>query len=727
MPISNTNPSNNTGVDDVIIYQDWMAPPRQINLVKSLNVPVDIPTITVDIPVKDVIGLYPASAEFRLRITKTYLPDNVVPWIAPFNYELNGVSEVNGIIPITQNGNILQYPVTTVSLPLLPVGLHRFRQLFEIQRKMIFGLWQTISSITHETILNVNNDLVLFSPKNNLVDHIMGTSLKNVAVTFSGPEWQLVGSFKFLLSSSAPNVTIVTVNSPEGDYQLASGTGTAVVNITLTNYFDIPGQEPYTRTYDPLAVKVNGVVVDVVAMRVLKFSTPVLSLSPAQLFFEAEKNLIEAEPQNLFFECNVLYNITCSSWLSFYESIISVDGAPFKVIVVTPIASSNLEAGIYQGFVKVTATINGELEEVVTNVTYTINDMAVLPILANQVGFTLDNEFIQFTSFNQDTYMQMSLKIKSFDFFTDAENDFELREKVGLFKGRAKVNIGKVIHQIMRKLKPINENVFQYKPTVVNIQIFENTLDNDETIRTRSFGNIQYLAGLSNNFNKIGFLKFNHQPERVTVNSFKYLNFYIPAGNDFKLRVFKNNQVIDDSFIINSENKVMSFKYLFAQFQQGDKIDFQLLQDTSGDQRALVSSKISYIVFPEGKFSNHIIWEDEFLLKQTLECTGNFSIKTNLSFISQNLYVDLVEQLSHLDIEKVSKISINTGWLLQSDVDAIESLMKSKKVWINSNQKTIFMVPISENITNQDSARELVDYSIEFQINPNYNEETFSL
>ena len=729
MPIVIENPNNNQGVTDTPIYQDWMPLPRKINLEKSINIPGAIAPFTQNIQVKDVVGLYSPSIDLRLVISKTYIPSSVPTWIVPFTYELNGVEENSfGIIPITQNGQSLSFPVQTVNIALLPVGLYRFRQVFTIQRKVLFS-WLTVSTITHDTVLKITDDLVIFNPKNNYIDHIIGSNLETVEVTFNGPVWRLIGNEKFTLTSSSPDVFIEDTFTDNGVYQTAFGNGLAVVNITLTEFFDTVGQEPYTYSYDPLPVMVGTEIVNVVAMRVKKVNSEILEVSPDSLVFDAEKNITEAAPQNLIFNCNIDYQIQSSPWLSTFVQTIPINGIPTKVITVTPLSSSNLDAGIYYGTIIITGETNdGTIEEIV-NVIYTISDIAQLPYNQGETAFTLDNKFINFSTFNADTYMQMSIKVTAYDFYTDFETNYGFNEKIGLFKGKAKVNIGKAIHQILSKNKATSENVYQYKPASVSIQVDEMNLSDNELVRSFSSYNINFIAGLSNNFSKIGFLKFNHQPERVTVNSEKYLNIFVPSGIH-KILIYKNNQFLSEDFLLESYGKVMTIKVKFDDYQQGDFIEFQITNNAVQDQEVTVytaSSKIAFVVFPEGMYSNEIVWEDEFLLKQSLECTGVHTISSSLNFISQKKYINLVEHLSHLDITKVSKVSINTGWLLSSDIDTIESLMKSKKVWINANGKTIYLVPISDNIINQNSERELIEFSLKFQINPTYNEETYSL
>jgi hypothetical protein len=60
-------------------------------------------------------------------------------------------------------------------------------------------------------------------------------------------------------------------------------------------------------------------------------------------------------------------------------------------------------------------------------------------------------------------------------------------------------------------------------------------------------------------------------------------------------------------------------------------------------------------------------------------------------FKSQTIYVDMVERLEHLSSSKEVKLYLNTGWLLFSDIDTIESLMRSKKSVADSRKQYYFI------------------------------------
>jgi len=138
-------------------------------------------------------------------------------------------------------------------------------------------------------------------------------------------------------------------------------------------------------------------------------------------------------------------------------------------------------------------------------------------------------------------------------------------------------------------------------------------------------------------------------------------------------------------------------------------------------------AKKTFIVFPNDNYSNMIVWENEFLVQSALECTGTASIKTEFEFQTQKLFENLVEKIQTLSTTKEVKLYINTGWILKSDVDTIESILRSKRAWLLQNEVEINLVPVSKSIVNTDLERELIEFSLEFIINRTYNEETYSL
>jgi hypothetical protein len=235
---------------------------------------------------------------------------------------------------------------------------------------------------------------------------------------------------------------------------------------------------------------------------------------------------------------------------------------------------------------------------------------------------------------------------------------------------------------------------------------------------------MSFVAGLSRAvINARGFLEFNSKADRVTQNSFHYLNILIPNGN-YGLQIIKNNELIDTIVLPYANGNILFQKITFENFQIGDVVQYVIRNLALSFDLSDIPIKTFYVI-PSGRYSNHIIWENEYLLQSAFEFTGGLLIKSDFDYRTQNLYKNLVEVLEILENTKISKLTISTGWIIKQSIDTIESLMRSKRVWLPFADKTISLRPINKNMINQDSERELIEYTIEFQINRNYNEETY--
>lgn len=353
-----------------------------------------------------------------------------------------------------------------------------------------------------------------------------------------------------------------------------------------------------------------------------------------------------------------------------------------------------------------------------------LSDFLTVPYATGQKAFTLDPKFFEFQSNNVNTYFQFDATIKTYDFFTNVEKVTPIPQKIVLFNGKQKVNLGQLIHRLMRKFETPNDTLLQYKFANLKIVCTEKLQSDASIVRSGTSADIPFIAGLSRGMTDLGFLDFNPEPNRVTKNSFAYLNILTPAGS-YELRTFKNGTIVGSPVALpEATGIVFCKKVTFSAFEKGDTIDYvvDVVGETNED-----APKKTFVVFPEGHYSNHIVWEDEFLLQKALECTGTASIVPEGEFQSQTIYVDLVERLEHLSSSKSVKLNINTGWLAYSDIDTIESLMRSKKAWLIQGNNFVNLRPTGKKLPEKDVETELIQFQLEFKINQTYNEETYSL
>jgi hypothetical protein len=211
--------------------------------------------------------------------------------------------------------------------------------------------------------------------------------------------------------------------------------------------------------------------------------------------------------------------------------------------------------------------------------------------------------------------------------------------------------------------------------------------------------------------------------KRVTKNAVEYLNILMPSEK-VVLKTYRNDTLFSEQELLLSFGKIVTKIVTFGEFQQGDVITYKLFNLT--DIESTISK--TYVVFPEERYSNIVVWENEFLLQSVLQFTGSFASETELNIKSMEKFQNLVEVLDYLEVRKKSKFTLNTGWLLKNDQITVESLMASKRVWIQMpNSSWLSLRPLAKKILNTDSDRELIEYTIEFQLNRPNNAKTYSL
>jgi hypothetical protein len=463
-----------------------------------------------------------------------------------------------------------------------------------------------------------------FLPSNLSFVHNQNTDRPFQNIVLTGNLWKLKAKPNFILTTSTPGVSIVSVTDSEGTYFVASGSGNASISVALSEYYD--SDAVFTGT-------------------------------------------------DLAGSFNVLKN------------------------------------DVQFGVINYTVTVSR------------LSDFFQIPYPSGHKAFTLDPIFFNFQSAYTDTYFQFDALIKTYDFFTNDMIENIIPQKIVLFKGKAKVNLGKVIHRLMRKFSEVNDSLLQYQFANVQLSVAEKLILDNSIIRSGISADILFVAGLSRGITNFGFLEFNSKPNRVTQKSFAYLNILIPAGI-FELRTFKNGTLINTEALPTNATTTLCKKVLFNTYIQGDVIEYVI--DIVGENNTDAPRK-TFCLFPKGNYSNMIVWENEFKMQTAIECTGGATLDPELEFQSQKVYQNLVETLEHLSSSKEVKLYMDTGWLLFTDIDTVESLMRSKRAWIIQGEKEISLRPIGKKLPKQDYDNELISFPLEFTINRAYDEETYTL
>lgn len=377
-----------------------------------------------------------------------------------------------------------------------------------------------------------------------------------------------------------------------------------------------------------------------------------------------------------------------------------------------------MSGGYYEGTVILSAVINGIPSTITIIIKYDLQDYISLPYDSG-FNFTLDKKFIRFNTTLLQTYFDVIITALIYDFYDNTETLQVIPLKVSIFKGKQEFNIGLGLHRLMKRMKELDlgANV-QYKLSRVTLEFKEKNLDTDEEIRGFVTPEYKFVAGLTpgNFYEEYAILNINTGFTRVTAKSFQYLNLLGPIGVR-EISINKNGEAL------------RSYNIYALDHIHSEKLDFEILDIGPGDVVEFIYHTAdhfltkTFIIFPEGLETNMIIWEDEYLLRSTLVLTGKYSLKSDFELKSETLYQQIVELFRTIDNVKVSKLTINTGFIMKSDIPSVESLIRSKRAWLFYDDKLIKLVPVTKSLTTTDSDLELISYDLEFQINRDYDEE----
>lgn len=439
---------------------------------------------------------------------------------------------------------------------------------------------------------------------------------------------------------------------------------------------------------------------------------------PYSFLFETILNIKNANAQYLFISITDSFTIQKPAWLAVQPLTGNVGQ---NSLYVRPFVDENTVEGELTG--EIVITTDNTLETYIIPVTHSIIEFV------GEIGtlnYTKDNKLIEVFTEEENTYFSLVLTAKLFDRVTEQERQVILPYKLPLFQLKQSINIGLVMDRLIASYQLISLDTENYKSNKADIVIKEQKIQDEQLINSALLSNVKYIAGFTphNSIDQCAILTRNKHPKRITSKSLSYLNLYLTVAV-YELKIYQNNTLIDT---INID----AFAYDLHSIQ----LDWSQYELVKGD---VIEAKIEinpneflteyFLVFPDNKQSQLIVWEDEYKMRQCLEFTGDYALQTSKEQITHKYQTDLLERLQKYRIDNTLKLSINTGWILNTDHITVENIIDSKKAWlILGLNKDVFveLVPIDGTINNIDSDRELISYEVEFEINKDSHAEIYN-
>ncbi|WP_445458451.1 hypothetical protein [Flavobacterium sp. HNIBRBA15423] len=443
--------------------------------------------------------------------------------------------------------------------------------------------------------------------------------------------------------------------------------------------------------------------------------------TPAALSFYAIKTILEAPIQAL--NIQALYDFTLEFPIWAVPSVTSgVVGSNDIDVGVVP--SDAIDAGTYTGNIIVSYDNGNGIQQFLIPITYIVDGFIILPYSTTEFNFTLDNKFVSFYSDLENTFFDMLMNIKVFDFFTGLETIFIIPLKIVLLRNRQKENIGLKIHRVMKRILELDFSSQKiYKTCEVDITVEEKDLETKEVQRDFTLEKVKFIAGISPKsiIDGMAILSIYDGPTRVLVDSIQTINLLIKAGS-YVVQIIVNNTMSMTYSVSGQDYNVIM-----------DQIDFSSLEIKPGDviEYRLYTTLVNYLsktfyVFPDNVESLRVVWEDEYKLISSLQFTGDYKVISDFDIRTFKKYKDLVEIVENIKTDKEIKLSLNTGFILKSEQILVESLVRSRRAWLVLENQNIELIPQTKSMINIDSSRELNSYNLEFIINRTSNEEIYN-
>jgi len=697
----------------------------------------DIPQIILNTVIKDYINDVENSAgNFSYYIKLQEQSINV-------NGVLVDVLNVTGPIAsatgngylVTENNRSVQHTINFQNLAQIPNGSsNQITLTFNVFRVNTTNNTSSLLEFSGVTInLNILENVVIdVSPTNLSFGHVIDQTLppdQNVSVTIPSEainqEFTIEVDKMFTVSGSSLIFDGLATHPQFGEINVYTGTGSQTLKVVLNS--TVNTLSPGT-ILDTLRV-VKETTTRVVGLTTILTSDSFVDISPSAFNFEAFIGFLEAEKQQIRVQSSGVIVVNAPFWLN-----IDTTSANLSLISdVKPVPSTSLSPGTYQNNIEVVA--NGVTYLIPA--TYIIYEKVQLGLSLQNLNFTDDYKSIS-TFTEDDTFrLLLELQVNYYNY-----NNPNLRQKVlnytlGFFNRKLQFFIGKTLNNILPELLDLNtinfENLIEsntfttyYLPAQINLQCVFQNINNPTDTDEISFTNIKFVTGRKpmRTLPSTVLLDFYNAPLRVTQKSVTLFNFHKEENHN--LRIYKNGVFINSVAHVVGSNRLFGYKHSFNSYTPGDVIEIRLYQPQPQQlpigwfEDSVNYLSQTYIVFPEGKESHIIAWEDEYRCIQLMEFTGSITYKMAYESKIIKDYRSFKETMRKIDGTRQQNVTINTGPILKENTKQLDGLLDSKRAWLLfKDEPAIALVPNTGDFINADSDQDVYEYEVEFKINLN--------
>lgn len=429
------------------------------------------------------------------------------------------------------------------------------------------------------------------------------------------------------------------------------------------------------------------------------------------------------------------WSLGSPSWLS----LSTTSGIGVGSVDVEPIDEEYFIPGIYQNDMILTA--NGK--EYKIPVRLKVAERFELGLSKSGLNFTDENQALTkiYNNSFAERYVLVDVEIPQIGYPYATQQPKTFQYRLGFFQNETNIHIGEIVKRSLIHIDAqvvfdllsgyiqngvISTNLLEYyKPSSVrvNMQLF-NASDNS-LIEAQEHKLIRFITGRNPFFeDNLALLRDKNVEQKVSKNSVRLINFV--TRKNLVLEVYKNGQ-LNESYQENiSVERLYGLVVSFEAFEIGDEIEYRLYSNAITGSNNFQGQ--TFIVYPEGKHFNQVVYEDEYRVPQFFDFCGDWRFSTENELIQSTDVINLVEAIQNEKSVKSHSLVMNTGYIPATNQIFVEQLNSSRNCWLlgNETEPIIELVPKAYNMVNYDSDLDLYQYEVEFQINPTNDLQNYS-
>lgn len=350
--------------------------------------------------------------------------------------------------------------------------------------------------------------------------------------------------------------------------------------------------------------------------------------------------------------------------------------------------------------------------------------------------FTQDGDLLKISkSTNESSFIRLKINIRVYN-FGGSSKEYLRHEDLPFFSGVAQKDIGSLIHRLLEfyteqstsrfyNLARTNAESKQYKYTSVSINIQELEFDTLKVLNSISIPMQYYLQGKSPKRTH----SFMSQKGFYNILLSNRLNTLTPISKNGVIcyNYIKNNaeqiEILINGLVVQYETNASIIKHV------DDTPDVNIfggllyLKNIAGvkpnDIIDVIFSgeKQSYFIMKEKPKSINLFYRNTWGLIDVAELTGEHEMESRYTRTTNDEFDGWTEKTNTLAISKKQRIKINSGFILKDNTAIIHELLMSEICWFYLNETKISGRIVSEKIINKNTADNLLNFELEFEIN----------